>query len=176
MLAALCQEQLVRYDRLRRSKLLAYNENHPNQTIGLSVISIGKPEVGKAVSNHLNLLDANLWLYADPDSALYSAIDLNTGISNFITMDTAYTFRDRLMGKRQDGMSDLKDVMNKWKDAFYTPPREDQAFQQGGVLIFGGEQDQLHYSHYDPSTGAHVEAEVVFQKALDLASSLKSKD
>ena len=171
----MCQEQLVRYDRLRRSKLLAYNTNHPKHTIGLSVISIGKPEVGKAVTEHLNLEDANLWVYSDPDSALYSTMDLNGGLGNFITMDTAYTFRDRILGNRQDGLSDFKDVMKKWQNAFYKPPRDDQAFQQGGVLIFAGEQDQLFFAHYDASTGAHVEAEVVFEKAFDLASSLQAK-
>jgi hypothetical protein len=178
IILALCQEQLVRYDRLRQSKLLAFNQNHPNNQIGVSVISIGKPEVGKAVCQHLELVDPKSWIYSDPTSALYEAIDLNSGLKNFITIDTAFTFRDRFLGlnNRQDGMSELMDVLGKWKNAVYTPPRSDQAFQQGGVLIFAGEKDDLVFAHYDASTGAHLEAEAVFQKAFDVALVKESRN
>lgn len=44
------------------------------------------------------------------------------------------------------------------------PPRQDQAFNQGGTFLFDGEQ--TIYAHYDESTGDHCD----IQQVIDLAN------
>jgi len=44
----------------------------------------------------------------------------------------------------------------------YVPPRQDQAFNQGGTFVFDG--DQTVFAHYDESTGAHSD----IQQTIDL--------
>jgi len=48
--------------------------------------------------------------------------------------------------------------------AIYMPPKQDQAFNQGGTFLFDG--DETVYAHYDESTGAHSD----IQQVIDLAS------
>ena len=47
--------------------------------------------------------------------------------------------------------------------AFYIPPKNDQAFLQGGTFVFVG--DDTVYAHYDPSTAAHAPMEKVLSVA-----------
>lgn len=140
----------MQYDRIRESKLLAND-------IDLVVVSIGKPDVGQQLMRHLDISDGgDGWFFCDPDNVLYDALDLNSGIGNLITMDTSYAFRDRIFGinGRTDGLMGLFDVLGKWKDAVYLPPKPEQALQQGATFIFKG-IDTI-YAHYDASTGAHA--------------------
>jgi hypothetical protein len=48
--------------------------------------------------------------------------------------------------------------------AFFIPPKQDQAFLQGGTFIF--DKDDTIYAHYDESTGAHSD----IQEVIDLAT------
>jgi len=130
-------------------------------------VSIGKPEIGRQLMQRLDVTDGGKdWFFCDPDSALYDALGLNSGIGTFVAPETAYTFRDRIfrMNERTDGLKDLFSVLAKWKDAVYLPPKQQQAFQQGGTFIFKG-FDTL-YAHYDASTGAHVQVDKAVQLAL----------
>lgn len=140
----------MQYDRIRESKLLAND-------INLVVVSIGKPDVGQRLMRHLEVSNGgDGWFFCDPDNILYDALDLNSGIGTLITMDTSYAFRDRIFrtNGRTDGLKGLFDVLWKWKDAVYIPPKQEQAFQQGATFIFKG-IDTI-YAHYDASTGAHA--------------------
>jgi hypothetical protein len=47
--------------------------------------------------------------------------------------------------------------------AIYIPPKQDQAFNQGGTFVFNG--PSTIFAHYDESTGAHSDIDVV----IDLA-------
>jgi hypothetical protein len=47
--------------------------------------------------------------------------------------------------------------------AFYIPPKNDQAFLQGGTFVFKG--DVTIYAHYDHSTAAHPPMEKVLAMA-----------
>jgi hypothetical protein len=47
--------------------------------------------------------------------------------------------------------------------AVYIPPRQEQAFNQGGTFLF--DADQTVFAHYDESTGAHSN----IQQVIDLA-------
>jgi peroxiredoxin len=160
-----CQEQIVQYNRIR-SKLLTTNN------INLIIISIGTPEKGTKLASHLELDydDCLSYLYVDPDNVTYDALQLNFGIaSTFASIDTPLTFRDRIFGTngRKDGMNDLLDVLSKWKDAIYLPPKQEQAFQQGGAFIFKGEETV--FAHYDASAGAHIEVMDVVNRAIQVA-------
>lgn len=117
--------------------------------------------------HHLNITDRGEdWFFCDPENALYDALGINSGLGSFIAPETAYTFRDRIFGMngRTEGLKDLFDVLGKWKDAVYIPPKQQQAFQQGGAFIFKG-SDTL-YAHYDASTGAHIQVDKAVQLAL----------
>jgi hypothetical protein len=51
---------------------------------------------------------------------------------------------------------DIKAVLKTWTQTkLWNPPRQDQALQQGGVVIFQGRE--LLWAHYDPATAAHAD-------------------
>lgn len=142
--------------------------------IDLVLVSIGKPEVGKKLMQHLNIANGDEWIFVDPENALYDALELNSGIeTTFFSIETPFAFRDRFFGtnERKDGMNDLLDVLGKWKDAVYIPPKQSQAFQQGGVFIFQGVDTA--FAHYDAAAGTHLEVQVAIDRAIEAASKLK---
>jgi len=47
----------------------------------------------------------------------------------------------------------------------WIPPKRDQAFQQGGALVFNGSDCVL--AHYDESTGAHIDLDTLVKAALE---------
>lgn len=97
------------------------------------LLSIGKPEVGKKLLQHLEIDRGDEWIFVDPDNILYEALKLNSGVeTTFFSIETPFAFKDRLFGSnnRKDGMKDLLDVLGKWKDAVYIPPKREQAFQR----------------------------------------------
>ena len=121
-----CQEQIVQYNRIRQTKLLANG-------VDLVVVSIGKPEIGKKLIDHLEVENGEDWIFCDPENKLYDALELVRGIdTTFFSIETPLAFRDRFFGSngRTDGMKDLLDVLGKWKDAVYIPPKQEQAFQR----------------------------------------------
>jgi hypothetical protein len=66
--------------------------------------------------------------------------------------------------KAASGLSDLQDVMGRWKP--WIPPKQDQALQQGGMFVFDGYS--CVWSHYDQATGAHADLAEVLGKAQQL--------
>ena len=137
--------------------------------IDLAVLSIGLSEKAKDLSEHLEIENANEWIYCDPDNRLYEALDFNKGMkSTFFSPETPYAFRDRIFGVdgRNDGLKDLFDVLSKWSNAFYIPPKLEQGFQQGGAFIFKGNNPL--YVHYDASAGAHIPVNDIVQAALEV--------
>lgn len=95
------------------------------------VVSIGKPELGKKLLKHLEVDNGEEWIFVDPDNRLYDALQLNSGIeTTFLSIETPFAFRDRFFGSngRKDGMKDLLDVLGKWKDAIYIPPKQERKF------------------------------------------------
>lgn len=47
--------------------------------------------------------------------------------------------------------------------AIYTPPKQEQAFLQGGTFVFDG--THCIYAHYDESTAAHANVDDVVKLA-----------
>ena len=54
--------------------------------------------------------------------------------------------------------------------AAYIPPKQDQAFNQGGAFLFDGEE--TIFAHYDESTGAHCD----IQQVIDMANERATAD
>lgn len=135
--------------------------------IQLVLVSIGKPEIGKKLLDHLKVDNGEEWIFVDPENTLYDALQLNSGIeTTFFSIETPFAFRDRFFGTggRTDGMKDLLDVLGKWKDAVYVPPKQEQAFQQGGAFVFKGENTAFAY--YDAAAGTHLEVKKAKEIAL----------
>lgn len=108
-------------------------------------------------------------LLADPGSVTYEALGLVKGVrQTFFGRETAFSFLGRM--RRQGGMDDLKDVLGRWKP--WIPPKQDQAFQQGGMFIFDGEA--CVWSHFDQATGAHADFADVVKIADSISSSSSS--
>lgn len=153
----------MQYNRIRQSQFLAND-------IDLVVVSIGVPEVGQKLLKHLEVEDGEKWIFVDPENRLYDALQLNSGIeTTFLSIETPLAFRDRFFGAngRKDGMKDLLDVLGKWKDAIFLPPKQSQAFQQGGLFVFKG--SETAFAHYDASAGSHLEVAKALDKALEVA-------
>lgn len=133
--------------------------------VKLVMVSIGTPDVGKKLSEHLGIKDADSFIFADPDNSVYDELNLNKGIS--VTLFNPATpfaiFRDRVF--KQNGMNELSEVLAKWSNAFFIPPKREQGFIQGGTFIFNG--NRTLYAHYDEATGAHPNIETVVKLAID---------
>jgi hypothetical protein len=129
------------------------------------MVGIGKPEVGDTLVKHLELQDAESIVHSDPENALHDALDLNFGlIKTFFNPATPLALAGRLFNA-EDGMEELKEVLGKWKDAFYIPPKREQAFNMGGTFVFKG--DSTVFAHLDSSPGDHANTQRVINIAVD---------
>ena len=134
----------------------------------LVIVSIGLPEKGKALCEHLGVKDGESFVFVDPSNSLYDDLDLNKSVARtFFNPATPLAFKDRLFRDGKMFSDELSEVLSKWKDAFYIPPRQDQAFNQGGSFIFDG--DRTVYAHYDEATAAHALPDEMVDKALATA-------
>jgi len=133
--------------------------------IRLVMVSIGKPGKGQELIQHLALgAKGSDYLFVDPENALYDALDLNRGVQRtFFHPGTPFAFLDRFT--RDNGTKDLGNVLSKWSKAVYIPPKQEQAFLQGGTFVFDGEKTL--FSHYDPSTAAHANIDRVMEIASE---------
>ena len=106
------------------------------------------------------------FILSDPDNVIYDALDLNRGVrETFFSISTPFAFLDRLT--KPDGMKDLMNVLSKWNKALFIPPKQEQAFLQGGTFIFDG--PETLFAHYDESTAAHADLEEVLELAMNRA-------
>lgn len=64
----------------------------------LSSISIGKPEIGMKLCTHLDIINGEKWIFADPENDAYDRLKLNRGWGTMIRPATAFRFRDRIFG------------------------------------------------------------------------------
>jgi len=137
--------------------------------VDLVLISIGKPEVGMKLCEHLGLEDGEKWIFADIENESYDKLELNRGWDTMIRPATAFRFRDRIFGNNESSNLDqLFEVLGKWKDAVYVPPKGDQATNQGGTFVFDG--DRVVFAHYDESPGTHADTYETIKLALDIAT------
>lgn len=82
------------------------------------MVSIGKPEVGKQLMEHLSIPNLADYLYVDPDNVLYDSLKLNKGIKEtFFTPSTPVAFLNRFT--QPGGTSELVEVLSKWNKGMY---------------------------------------------------------
>mmetsp|Transcript_60856 Transcript_60856/g.149014 ORF Transcript_60856/g.149014 Transcript_60856/m.149014 type:complete len:145 (-) Transcript_60856:188-622(-) len=130
------------------------------------MVSIGKPEIGSQLVEHLVVPKMSNRLFVDPNDSLYKDLELNKGVKEtFFSPSTPFAFLDRFTKK--DGMKELLEVLPKWNKAIYIPPKQDQAFNQGGTFVFDG--PATIFAHYDESTGAHSDIDQVIELAKNSA-------
>jgi len=77
---------------------------------------------------------------------------------------TAFRFKDRIFGGGTS-LDQLFEVLGKWKDAVYAPPKTSQATIHGGTFIFKG--DDTVFAHYDESPGTHADPFEVVDRAIN---------
>lgn len=137
--------------------------------IQLIFISIGTPDTGLKLVDHLNIPNLIDYLYVDPTTTLYNSLQLNKGIKEtFFSPSTPIAFLERFT--KPDGMKELKEILSKWSKAIYIPPEQDQAFNQGATFVF--DDEETIFAHYDESTGAHSD----IQQVIDLTKDRLSLD
>lgn len=102
-------------------------------------------------------------LLADPEGQMYIPLNMKKGVNiTFFSKDTPYAIWDAMKSGK---IEYLKDVMKVWtKTPLWIPPKQDQAFQQGGVAVFKG--SKLVWIHRDTATGAHAD----FSTVIDVAT------
>ena len=77
------------------------------------MVSIGKPEVGKQLLEHLEFKNGDQYLFVDPENALHDALKLNQGVKEtFFSVETPFAFLDRFT--KSGGMKELGTVLSKW--------------------------------------------------------------
>jgi len=122
--------------------------------------------------------DAADFLYVDPNNEVYDALDLNRGVdTTFFSPAIPWTFGNRLLNGEPMFSKELRNVLGKWKDAIFIPPKQEQGFFQGGAFVFsnqnGGENATTTttvYAHYDEATAAHAPPDEMVAKALKVAA------
>jgi hypothetical protein len=80
-------------------------------------------------------------------------------IELFFNINTPLRFLDRFT--KNNGTKELTQILSKWNQAFFIPPKQEQAFLQGGTFVLDG--NATIFAHYDPSTGAHAPVEQVVE-------------
>jgi len=81
--------------------------------VKLVMISIGKPEIGKRLVEHLGLENGEKYLFVDPDNVLYDSLMLNRGVKEtFLSIETPFAFLERFT--KPGGMKQLGEVLSKW--------------------------------------------------------------
>ena len=125
-------------------------------------VGIGTLDTARAFCDHVGFPRERL--YADPENAAYTALNLNKGVAaTFFTIDTPLSILRRAKEGTADG---LLSATKRWKP--WLPPKSDQGLQQGGAFVFQG--SATLYSHFDPSTGAHVSLGEMLDVAIGAAS------
>jgi hypothetical protein len=80
-----------------------------------ALVSIGKPEIGLALCDHLGVKDGEKWIYADPENEVYDGLVLNRGWDTMVRPATALRFKDRILNGGKGGSLDqLFEVLGKW--------------------------------------------------------------
>ncbi|EFN51152.1 hypothetical protein CHLNCDRAFT_55327 [Chlorella variabilis] len=118
-------------------------------SVKLYLVTIGTPQSGVDFASQTGFPPDRL--LADPENACYEVLQFRRGLrATFFDPATPAAIKARM---RDGGDADLKQVLKSYKPLM--PPRTEQAFFQGGVLVFEG--PRLLWAHYDPATSAHAD-------------------
>ena len=78
------------------------------------MVSIGTPENGKKLVDHLSIPNLADYLYVDPKNTLYDSLNLNKGVRSLVLPGTAFAFLKRFI--EPDGTKELYEVLTKWNN------------------------------------------------------------
>ncbi len=132
-------------------------------TIPLYLVTIGTPERGLDFVKKTGFPADRL--LADPTSVTYAAIGLKKGVvDTFLNPATPLALAKRAM--QGDLKTLTEQVLPQWEP--WQPPQQDQALQQGGVVVFAG--DDATWVHWDPATSVHADLDQVVQEARAAAA------
>ncbi|KAL4458903.1 hypothetical protein ABPG75_013768 [Micractinium tetrahymenae] len=127
------------------------------RNIKLFYTTIGTPQKGVEFATQTGFPAHRL--LADERSVCYEALAFRKGLrATFFDAATPAAIRKR---QHEGADQDLKEVLRTYKPLM--PPKMDQAFWQGGVLVFEGRR--LLWAHADPATSAHADLEEVVAAA-----------
>lgn len=136
--------------------------------VKLVMVSVGTATNCQKIIDHLEVHNGEEYLFVDPENVLYDALYLNRGVKEtFFSISTPFAFLNRFT--KEGGMKDLNEVLSKWNKAFFIPPKQEQAFLQGGTFVFSG--PNTLFAHYDESTAAHASLSKVMELALETKKS-----
>lgn len=157
------------------------------------MISIGKPEIGLKLCDHLGVSNIQEYIYADPENKCYSNLKLNSGWNTMIRPATvslslsnlslfvqsqsclnlcltiinvtvqAFRFKERF--SKKGSMKSLFEVLGKWSDAVYIPPKFEQSTNHGGTFLF--RDNEVLFAHYDESPGTHYDPNEAVKMAIE---------
>lgn len=128
-------------------------------------VGIGTVERAREFCTHVGFPPERL--FADPENSAYDALGLLKGVrTTFFEPSTPYAILERI---QKDEAADLRKALSNWKP--WIPPKLEQGLQQGGVFVFKGQQ--VVFSHYDPSTGAHADLATVLAAAVKAVEPVK---
>jgi len=127
----------------------------------------------------VNENDDGEFLYVDPTNEVYDALDLNRGVeTTFFSPAIPWTFGNRVLKGEPMFSEELLGVLGKWKNAIYVPPKQDQAFFQGGAFVFDEDNNngggETLYAHYDEATAGHAVPNEMVNRAIEVAKAKKA--
>ena len=103
------QEQILQYSEARAGLL--------KNDVKFALISIGMPDTGIKLCNHLGIENGEEWIFADPENSAYDQLRLNKGWNTMISPATAFRFRDRIFGGSKGGSLDrVSRLLLSWID------------------------------------------------------------
>lgn len=132
-------------------------------SIPLYLVTIGTPERGLDFVSKTGFPADRL--LADPTSTTYAALGLRKGVvDTFFNPATPLALVQRAL--RGDTKVLRQEVLPQWVP--WQPPQQDQALQQGGVVVFAGHR--ATWMHFDPATSVHADLERVVAEARAAAA------
>lgn len=126
--------------------------------IKLRCISIGDLETGQKWCAHIGFPPE--LLLCDPEAKAYEVMGFEKGVEEtFFKWSTPWSILKRMP---VDRAFDLINATVNWQP--WLPPKADQSLQQGGAFVWVG--DTLRFTHFDESTGDHVDLVDLLQAAI----------
>lgn len=130
------------------------------------LVSIGTLEKARGFVEKTGFPAENL--FADGENATYDALQLKKGARRtFFSADTAFAMLERF---KKDGAADLVNVLKNWDP--WTPPKAEQALNQGGTFLFDGEK--CIWCHYDRATSDHADKATIVSEITNGRAKLDS--
>lgn len=111
----------------------------------LIAVGVGTPASALEVCNRIPFPVENL--VADPDRATYKSLELYEGLSR-----TFFNRATPLALMKRGDTTNLREATKNYK--MILPPKNDDAFQQGGMFVFKGRE--VLYARKDEGTADHA--------------------